>query len=138
MRTVVDASVAAKWYFPEPGHAAAEALLQGCIAGQRDLIAPDLLEGELANTLWKKVRRGECSEQMALEILELWETDRPHLIRSELLVRRALDLALRLGHPVYDCLYIATAIAYEAPLATADTRLERMARGVVTEVIRVS
>ena len=39
-----------------------------------------------------------------------------------------------LGHPVYDCLYISTAIEFEAALATADARLARAARSVVAEV----
>lgn len=32
-------------------------------------------------------------------------------------------LALDLGHSVYDCLYLAAAIAHEAPLLTADRAL---------------
>ena len=138
MRAVVDASVAAKWYFPEPGKVAATALLSECIEGRLQLIAPELIESEFANLLWKKSRRGECSEAIAGEILSLWAEDRPKLIRSSLLVHRALDLALQLAHPVYDCLYIATAIEYEAPLATADSRLQRLARGIVVEVLALS
>ena len=137
MRTVVDASVVAKWYFPESGQPSAEALLQESIAMRQELIAPDLLESEFANILWKKVRREECSDRTAFEILTLWETDRPSLVSSRLLVGRALDLALRFDHPVYDCLYVATAIEYESPLATADRRLQRLARSLVTEVIPI-
>jgi predicted nucleic acid-binding protein len=134
VKTVVDASVTAKWYFPEPGQVSAEALLQECIDGRRELIAPDLLECEFTNVLWKKVRRGECSEETAIEILALWETDQPRLISSTLLARRALELALRFDHPVYDCIYIAAAIEYDAVLATADSQLERLARHVVARV----
>jgi predicted nucleic acid-binding protein len=134
VKTVVDASVAAKWYFPEAGQMSAEALLRERIEGRRELIAPDLLECEFTNVLWKKVRRGECSEEIAIEILALWEIDQPRLISSVLLARRALDLAFRFGHPVYDCIYIAAAIEYEAALATADRRIERLARGVVAQV----
>lgn len=135
LTTVVDASVAAKWYFPEPGYESAEALLAESMAGKRRLIAPDLLECEFANILWKKVQRDECSDEIALEIRTLWETDRPHLLRADLLTYRALDLALRLRHPVYDCIYIATAIETSAVLASADTRLARLARGLVGETL---
>ena len=135
LTTVVDASVAAKWYFPESGHPAAAALLADGIEGRRRLIAPDLLECEFANILWKKVQRDECSAENAHEIRALWETDRPQLVRSDLLTARALDLALRLRHPVYDCLYIAAAIEYSAVLASADARLERVARGLVGETL---
>ncbi|MDJ0866195.1 MAG: type II toxin-antitoxin system VapC family toxin [Myxococcota bacterium] len=135
---MVDASLAARWYFAEEGHAAADALLHRAIDGQLELLAPDLLECELTNLLWKKVGRGECSEEMAHEVLELWDADRPRLIESKHLSRRALELALGFGHPVYDCLYVAAAVEYEAALATADRRLARAARGVVREVILAS
>ena len=84
------------------------------------------------------MRRGECSEEIAIEILALWETDRPRLISSSLLARRALDLAFRFDHAVDDCIYIAAAIEYEAVLATADSRLERLARDVVAQVEAIS
>ena len=137
MRTVVDASVAAKWYFPEAGQASAASLLADQNDGRRELIAPDLIELELANVLWKKVRLRECSEENAYEVLALWDSDRPRLVGSRWLVERALELGLRLDHPVYDCLYVAAAIEYEAALATADRRLERAARAVLGEVLHI-
>jgi len=45
------------------------------------------------------------------------------------LVRRALVLAHRLKHPVYDCVYLALAQSEGAALVTADERLlARIAR----------
>lgn len=134
MRTVVDACVAAKWYFEEPGREAADHLLQEQIAGGRELIAPDLIAAELANLLWKKIGRSECDAGAAEAILALWEVDRPQLVPSVLLAARALDLALALDHPVYDCLYLAAAVEYGATFATADRRLARAARTVLPEV----
>jgi len=54
---VVDASVAVKWFLPEPDAEPAVALLR---AGHR-LIAPDLLWIEVASVLWKVVRRGSLT-----------------------------------------------------------------------------
>jgi predicted nucleic acid-binding protein len=138
VNTVVDTSVAAKWYFPEPGQSMAEELLWEGVEARRVLIAPDLLEAEFTNLLWKKVRIGECDEALAFEILALWEGDRPVLISASLLSGRALELACRLDHPAFDCLYLAAAIEYEAVLATADRRLQRIARPLVPEVLLVS
>jgi predicted nucleic acid-binding protein len=138
VKTVVDASVVAKWYFPESGRIAAEVLLEEQMEGRRQLLAPDLLESEFANLLWKKVRRGECGEDIAAEVLALWETDRPRLVGAPSLSHRALDLAFRLDHPVYDCLYLATAIEHGASLATADSRLARAARGVLADVLVIA
>ena len=59
MRIVVDGSVAAKWYFAEPGHEAADRVLEARIAGEHELLAPDLIVPEFVNVLWKRVRRQE-------------------------------------------------------------------------------
>jgi predicted nucleic acid-binding protein len=138
VRTVLDGSVAAKWYFAEPGHHAADRILAEGIAGERELLAPDLIVPEFVNVLWKRVRWRECSREAAEEILALWAVDRPELVPSSVLSVRALELALALGHPVYDCLYLALAIEFEAALATADRRLARVARTVLEPVELIS
>jgi len=137
MRTVVDASVAVKWYFPEPGLVEARRVLAEAIDGERELLAPDLILVEFANVLWKKVRREECDRGEAEEILDAFGTDAPRLVASVPLVPRALELALRLGEVVYDCVYLAAAIEGEASLVTADAHLARCARGVLADVERV-
>jgi predicted nucleic acid-binding protein len=45
------------------------------------------------------------------------------LVPTAPLRARALDLALRRDHPVYDCLYVALAQREGLPLLTADRRL---------------
>jgi predicted nucleic acid-binding protein len=45
---------------------------------------------------------------------------------------QALDLALRRGHPVHDCFYVALAAREGAPLLTADRRLAQRFAGDVT------
>lgn len=137
MRTVVDASVAVKWYFPEPGLEEARRVLAEAIDGERELLAPDMILVEFASVLWKKVQREECDRAQAEEILDAFGTDAPRLVASPPLVPRALELALRLGEVPYDCLYLAAAIEGEASLVTADARLARCARGVLADVERV-
>jgi len=130
MRAVVDGSVAAKWYFPEPGHEAADRVLAQRMDGERELFAPDLIVPEFLNLLWKHVRRRECSRQAADRILELWEVDRPELVPSAALSAQAFALAVELGLSAYDCLYLALALELDAALVTADRALARSARGV--------
>lgn len=134
MKTVVDASVALKWYFRERSAEAATRVLTEGNEGVRELLAPDWIVAELANVLRKKVRRDECSGAEAQAILDAFESDAPELVESVPLVPRALELALRLDETLYDCLYLAAAIEGEAALVTADARLARAARGVVAEV----
>jgi predicted nucleic acid-binding protein len=134
VRTVVDASVAVKWYFPEPGAEAATRVLKAALGGERELLAPDLIVPEFANVLWKKVRRDECGAAEARLVLDAFRSDAPRLVEALPLASRALELALRLGESVYDCLYLALAIEREAALVTADTRLERVARDLLAKV----
>ena len=134
MRVIIDAGVSAKWYFPEPGNEAADLLLADRMTGERELFAPDLIVPEFVNVLWKRVRRQECSRRAAQEILALWDVDRPTLVASSNLATQAFQLATALDHSVYDCLYLALALAIEAPLVTADRQLAHAARSVSAQV----
>jgi predicted nucleic acid-binding protein len=115
---IIDASVAIKWVVAEPGSDAAAALL-----GTGPLRAPDLLLVECANVLWKKQRRGELTADLAGLAARLLLQADVELLPSRPLIERALGLAVQLDHPVYDCLYLAAAVAGGQPLVTADALL---------------
>jgi predicted nucleic acid-binding protein len=116
MTLVVDASVALKWVLAEPGQAAADALLD------EDLVAPSLWLLEAANALWRRSLRGELSageaEERLSELFNAPVTSVP--IEDDLSMAAAL--AQRLGHPVYDCLYLALALREQTQVVTADRR----------------
>ncbi len=121
---VVDASVALKWVLDEAGSAAASALLDG-----RTLFAPPLLATEAANALWVAARRGQITSNEAEDALDLILRAPFQPVPSGLnLPLRALELARLLDHPVYDCTYLALAIALERPVVTADRRFAAVAR----------
>lgn len=117
---VPDASVVAKLLFEEEGSDRAEAALSGPGTA---LLAPDLLLAEVAGVIWKRARRGELTEQQARESLERLLALPVELAPTRDLVADALDLALATDRTVYDCLYLALAIASDAKLLTADERL---------------
>jgi predicted nucleic acid-binding protein len=98
------------------------------LASDRALFAPDLMAVEVANAWSKKMRRSEMHltdvEQAVTHLLSLGIAWSP----SATLVRPATRMAADLGHPVYDCLYLAPAAARSVPLATADDRLRSAAR----------
>jgi predicted nucleic acid-binding protein len=127
-----------KWYFDEPGASAADRLLAEFAAGDRELLAPDLIVAEFGNALWKRIRRGECDLAAAGSILALWEGEHPPLVPGSMVAAHALSLAVELDHPVYDCLYLATALAFDAGFATADRALARAARGPLAEVLLIA
>ena len=126
MTIVVDASVAVKWVIPEVLSDQAESL-RGRAAR---LLAPDLLLPEAANALWKKLIRREITTREAAQAINLLLASGLDLRPSGPLLGRALALARRLRHPVYDCIYVALAQAEGATLVSADQRLlARIARG---------
>ena len=125
-RLVVDASVAIKWYVPEPGSVQATALLG---AGHL-LLAPDLLIAEFGNILWKKIGRGELTALEAEAIVHGLVSASPvTLVESTTLLPGALDIALRFGRTVYDSLYLALAVTEGCRLITDDQRLDHALRG---------
>ena len=44
------------------------------------------------------------------------------IVASDVLVERALDLAVALKHPIYDCLYLALALVRGARVVSTDRR----------------
>lgn len=124
-RLVVDASVALKWLVSE-----AQSDLAVALRPKAELIAPDLLLVECGNALWKKTRRGEIDAEdadLAIRLLAHVDVEfRP--MRS--LMERALEIARRLDHPVYDCVYLALAQVEGCAFVSADGRLLEKARAV--------
>jgi predicted nucleic acid-binding protein len=134
MAVIVDASVVVKWFTMEDLHEAARELL---IAGD-PLFAPDILATEVATALWVKVRGDELDEPDAIRaIAAVSGRGEPKLRPSAPLARRAFELARRLAHPVYDCVYLALAEELDVPLVTADKRFTAAARRQGSERIRL-
>lgn len=116
MSIVIDASVALKWVLDEPGKDAADFLLD------EELIAPSLWLPEAANALWRRARRGEISSEEANERLAELYNAPVTTVAIEDDLPAAATLAHALGHPVYDCLYLALAIRENTYVVTADSR----------------
>ena len=116
MTIVIDASVALKWVLDEPGSDAADAL-----RGE-ELIAPVLWLVEAANALWRNARLEQLTrDEAALFLSQL--TKAPILsLPMEQHIERALELATEMGHPIYDCVYLALALHYDTHVVTGDRR----------------
>jgi predicted nucleic acid-binding protein len=114
---VVDASVAVKWVVQEEGTEAALRLRFN------DLVAPELILAECANILWKKAERAELTREAALLSARLLERSGIEFVSLYGLSERTVALAIELGHPAYDCAYLALALARRCRMVTADRRL---------------
>lgn len=125
MTLVVDASVVVKWVLQEDKSDAALALYL-----DDRLIAPSLLYAEIGNALWKAVTVRGVSLSDAQIALSAATAPLDDVISSDELSARALELAVALKHPIYDCFYLALSERENAPLVTADQRLLKAAKRV--------
>ncbi|WOI57732.1 type II toxin-antitoxin system VapC family toxin [Palleronia sp. LCG004] len=117
---VIDASVAIKWLIDEDGSDTALSLRDA------DLAAPALLRIEVGNVLRTLAARQAIAPAEARDLFAFFQ-EAPVAIADpdDALERRALDLALDLGHPIYDCVYLALAERMDRRLVTADLRFAR-------------
>ena len=120
MIRVVDASVAVRWVVAEPLSDEAVALL----TQKAKLVAPELLRLEASNALVRKFRLGTLPEALARAALTTLsghlDAGLLELVPDSELAPRAVELAIQLKHPVYDCLYLALAERTGGVYVTAD------------------
>ncbi len=122
---VIDASVAVKWVVDEAGTDAAVSLLA------HNLFAPDFMLAECANILWKKHRRGEMTHDEAVLASGVLAGSEVTFVSARPLMETATRLAMALGHPAYDCLYLALAQSRGCPLVTADAKLAALPQATI-------
>jgi len=130
---VFDASVLVKLAIEEP-HSGHAARLFGAV---ETAIAPDFASIECASALWKKRRYEGYDPTHLSEAFRLLRLIDIAVVESAPLLDNALELALSLDHPVYDCIYLALAIQEDVPLVTADARLRDVAVAAGLDVVWV-
>jgi predicted nucleic acid-binding protein len=123
---VVDASVGAKWATPEliePLAGRANEFLRQYVTGSVRILVPDLFWLEIGSVLWKAVRRGIITPDLAqLGISAMTARGIPTL-PTQPVMSEALKIAVDYGRTVYDSAYVALAVATGSQLLTADERL---------------
>jgi predicted nucleic acid-binding protein len=116
---VVDSCVCAKWVIHEEHSDKAIELL----SSGTELIAPDIVLIEIANALWKTVKRGLLPGERAEARLADLPRFFNRLLPASDLVVEAFSLGRQIDVPVYDCLYVIAARRTGARLVTADRKL---------------
>lgn len=120
---VVDASIAAKWFLEQQSDTADLFLSRFC----GELCGPDLLRVEVCRVIVAAANARRVTVAQARAAIERW-LDRIELGDVPLHatdggeMRAAVDLAMQLGHPLKDCIYLALAERLGCPLATADAK----------------
>ena len=131
--TVVDASVALKWFVPERGSSEAKRLLADDVAVE----APDLIIAELCNAAWRLARIGVLDEVACDLVAREAATLFHRLYPPGPIAPRAMVIARAIDHPVYDCFYLALAEERASRLVTADGRLIGRLRGTEWEALAI-
>ena len=127
-RVVIDASVFAKLFLPEPESEAASRLLDPAGSyGRTRKYSSELLLAECGNVLWKSVRRGRLQSHVAGEHVSSMGDYRIHYLPLADILNRSFELACELDVTTYDATYVAISEKITAPLVTADEKLQRKA-----------
>ena len=92
---VVDANVAVKWVLSEIHSEIAQCLLDDA----HELLVPDFFFSEIGNILWKRVRRGETTLELAQNDLTILIGGDLKIYPSQSLMPMALEIAVRVEHP---------------------------------------
>lgn len=125
---IVDTSVSVAWYLDEIFSAAARTWQDRMLSGQVRLLVPAFHYWEFANVLRTLVARGEMDQNLATDIFDLHLDAPMEVVEPER--RVVLSTALEYGATAYDAVFIALAVANQAPLITA----ERTTTGWVTKL----
>lgn len=133
---VVDASVAVKWFVEEAHSAQASALIS---VHSGELAGPDLLCVEVSSALVRNANTVKQSRPHVAAALDRFEAliaeSGVSLHRSSHGdIRAAANLAIELGHPIKDCVYLRLAMKLDCPLVTADRRFADKARAIYRDV----
>jgi predicted nucleic acid-binding protein len=115
---VLDTSVVVKWFLNEDGSEAARSLRRA----ELTVAAPHLLFLEVANVLWRYVRKAELDIETGSEILFALGEAPIEWHEDAALFKEAYRLATELGRTVYDSLYLALAVRRDCVLITADRK----------------
>jgi len=84
------------------------------------MIAPDLLPIECRNAFLNKIRRRELSVAAARRLERDLDAIEIEILPAAAFLSRAFAIAIELGEPIYDCIYVAMAVTTERVFLTAD------------------
>lgn len=122
---IIDASVAIKWFLPEPHSINAIRLID---AGY-ELYAPDLIFPECGNVLWKKWLRNELEPEIIPAILKDLGRMNMRIVPTISLADEAARIAVACRRSFYDSVYLALAVMKNGRMITGDEKLCKALHG---------
>ncbi|MCC7047083.1 MAG: type II toxin-antitoxin system VapC family toxin [Alphaproteobacteria bacterium] len=134
MTVVVDASVAVQWVLEQERSDSAQHLLDS----SRELVAVDLIRLEVRSAILKAVRTKRLPPSDATEAIGTFDRTPVRSFPATDHASAAYAIADRHGGSLYDACYIALARSLDAPLATDDEGMAKIAEAVGVTVHRAS
>ena len=126
----IDASVLIKLVVEEPGSDRVDRLWEGWIVSSTPILAPALVQYEVAGVLRERARRRQLSEALARSALSAaLNMEGLEVVNSVDMYLRAWELASQLNLGTYDATYLALAEMRECELWTANRRLYKSVQG---------
>lgn len=122
-KIVIDSSVAVKWFVPEPYATEARKILNDYQNGALSLIAPDLINAEFGNIIWKKHLFQGLSAPDAQDVVDEFRRLSFTFTPTAALLADAYTIAITHQRTVYDSLYLALSIVENCEFVTADEKL---------------
>lgn len=116
---VIDASVAIKWFLPEPYSINAIRLIDAGF----ELTAPELIFPECGNVLWKKWLRQELEPDVIPALLGDLYRMNLRIVPTFSLIAEASRIAVACRRSFYDSIYLALAEVCNGRMVTADEKL---------------
>ena len=121
-KLIIDSSVAVKWFVPEANSGEARLILDGYLTGALTFLAPDLLNAEFGNIIWKKHIFQGLAASDAQDILTQFRQLQFSFTTTADLLEDAYRLAVTHRRAVYDSLYLALSLRESCRLVTADEK----------------
>lgn len=137
---VIDASLAVKLVIREADSGIALAWYGSL---DTDAIAPDLIAVEVAQAIVRQVNMRRISPAKGRDTFQTWRRlfdDNGIVLHPTPNARldATVDCAIRLGHPVKDCVYLALAMEKRCDLVTCDVKFAVKARTLHPGVMLLS
>ncbi len=120
---IVDSSVAVKWFVVEPYSTEARRILDAYQNGSLSFLAPDLINAEFGNIVWKKHLFQGLDAADAQDVLDKFRRLQFEFTPTAELLEDAYKIAVTHRRTVYDALYLALSVRENCRVLTADEKL---------------
>ena len=125
MRIVLDTTIAVKWYAEEEFSDRARAILAKTLRGQATLLAPDIIQGEFANSFRNTKKKNLITDEEAIPLWRAFTEVSIVLVPPFELMEDAIALCLAHNETASDGLFVALALREGLKVVTGDWRMHK-------------